>query len=280
MGKWGQKVGKFPKLFVATIATVCDSHSESNGGQMHYAVKISDSPTIRSFSSSEAARNYGGDYYIFANADDLAASQLTHNELMLVHWLAAGYETNVKDRIYLCDLILDKVTALNLTPTDGQIDQSIVKPEVSPEIEQIVEDLDETKDQEPRFEEPEPEAMHEPPSCMALDERKPKFKLRDPPIVKYSPLESAAFNWLSINHPTPQTIENITMGVWIGQENADEPSTSIRNALKGLQRKLIFNSEPFALKISPKHGTRPMMVSLLKAKRYAPKNPKRNKRSI
>lgn len=242
---------------------------------MHYAVKISDSPTIRSFSNAESARDYGGDYYIFANADELAASQLTHNELMLVHWLAAGYETNVRDRIYLCDLILDKVTALNLTPTDGDIEQAKAQP-----LERITDDLDETRDEEPRFKDSEPAAMHEPPSCMALDERKPKFKLRDPPIVKYSPLESAAFHWLSINHPTPQTIENITMGVWIGQENADEPSTSIRNALKGLQRKLIFNSEPFALKISPKHGTRPMMVSLLKAKRYAPKNPKRNKRSI
>lgn len=103
-----------------------------------YAIN-SKSLELRSFSSKRAATKYGNGLYVFATMDELVATRMADDQLRSSYLAVTGYETRVKDREYLCELLFNAIVAAKLPHTDTEMDLSILPTKENIVTEQAVE---------------------------------------------------------------------------------------------------------------------------------------------
>lgn len=94
---------------------------------------------LRSFSSKKAARQYGNGNHVFANMEELAATRMTDEQMRRAYLSVTGYETKVKDREYLSELLFNAIVAAKIPHTDSEMDFSIQSSKENIVTEQAVE---------------------------------------------------------------------------------------------------------------------------------------------
>lgn len=85
------------------------------------------------------------------------------------------------------------------------------------------------------------------------------------PKVKYSKREQAVFDYLAMLHPHEVTTKQIIEFVF-DKEKTFHAKTTVVAVLRSLNEKLVFNSEPFRLRLGGHSGPRPMKVGIEETK--------------
>ncbi len=80
---------------------------------------------LRSFSSKRAATQYGNGTVVFSSIEELSSSRIKDDNLRSVYLSVTGYETKVKDREYLSELLFRAIVAAKIPFTDSEMDFSI-----------------------------------------------------------------------------------------------------------------------------------------------------------
>ena len=229
-----------------------------------FSIKKDASLAISAFTSVDAAKIYDSSREIFASFGELAASDLSDEDLRTVHYIVKGHETRLTDREWLSEIIYTALLDAGL-PVIGDDDrpQLIANPEPEIVVEAPEEIVEVVSDIEPEPEpEPEPEYFDE---DRDIDEpvsaaTKALFlKLNQRPRTKYSRRERILFEILANNYPEMTTTQDIIQTGFLHSKSF-HIKNAIVTAISHLKKKIAFNGEPFRIVTTGNSGPYPMKV--------------------
>lgn len=229
---------------------------------MYYALRLNPDQDLRAFYSEQKARECGKGYSVFSNSDDLAATDLTHEELMEIYWRLTGYETRIVDRVYLCDLIWENMLKLGITASDqreaGEASQA-VEPARTESVYDIAASYKGVSGHEPE-EANEKVPQHEGASKIgrpgkdfreddADGEIPLVYNLESTRYYEYTQRERTAFNFLSRRHPKQFSFAEMA-------EQFDADPKIVTTVVRSLRRKMVLNGEATDIIRSKTQGER------------------------